>query len=397
MGYRTLVIRRRVEEIPLEQLIKFLEVQERFRQRATEWYKSGFKAPLPEQNPLKYFAKELKHAMKLLPTNGLKNGVWRVPLPLDAELRLKEGERDNGRGVFVDFAEFRDGKQKEKVIKVRKWSGERGNTIVIRLRRTEVKWIEERIREGAELKFALAWVGKRRSGNIMSFNMALVFHREITPYQPKRLLVVDVNALHNGVVYAVVEERRVLEKSVLKPDLGRIGRLEGEAARLDSLCSTKGIYCNKATALKSRLWRLWRQWTVEVTKKIVKLAMQYKAAIVVDKPLDESIRELKESEKVKPGAKKYLDVGRFAKRLRGLAEWYGVPYREERLHSTICPVCGSKMEELPNRRVRCVTCGFEPQRDEVPIIWAQKKFREILPLFFHNIFHSTIPSTFLLT
>jgi putative transposase len=173
-----------------------------------------------------------------------------------------------------------------------------------------------------------------------------------------------------------------LRKGILRPDVDRIGRLEGEAARLDSLCSTKGgAYCKKATEAKSRLWRLWRQWTIETAKKIVKLATQYKAAVVVDKPMDESIRELKEGGSVARRNKIHLNVGRFVKRLRELAEWYGVPYREERLYSTVCPRCGGKMGELPNRRVRCVVCGFEAHRDEVPILWAQKRYREIIPLF----------------
>ncbi|AET32128.1 paREP12 [Pyrobaculum ferrireducens] len=367
------MIKRRVEEIPPEQLAKFLEVQERFRQWTTEWYKSGFKSPMPEQNPLKYFAIELKHAMKLLPTNGLKSGVWRVPLPFNTELRFGKNAGDNSRGVLVDLS--------EKAVKVRKWSGQRNNTITIKLKKTEIKWIEERIREGGQLKLALAWVGKRRGSNMMSFNVALIFYREVTPYQPRRLLVVDINSLHNGVVWAVVEERRVLRRGILRPDLAHIGRLEREAARLESLCATKGgAYCRRAVELKSRLWRLWRQWTVEAAKKIAKLAIQYKAAVVVDKPMNESIQELKESGTVARRNKIYLNVGRFVKRLRELAEWYGVPYREERLYSTICPVCGAKMEELPNRRVKC-KCGFEANRDEVPIHWAQKRYREIIPLF----------------
>ncbi len=73
-------------------------------------------------------------------------------------------------------------------------------------------------------------------------------------------------------------------------------------------------------------------------------------------------------------------MGRFTKRLRELAEWHGVPYAELRLYSTICPRCGAKMEEFPNRRVKC-QCGFEAKRDEVPIHWAQKRYREIIPLF----------------
>lgn len=86
------------------------------------------------------------------------------------------------------------------------------------------------------------------------------------------------------------------------------------------------------------MWRLWSQWSIEAAKKIVKLAVQYKAAVVVDKPLDESTRELREGGGLKSNAKKYLNTGRLVERLRELAEWYGVPYREERLYSTAA--CG---------------------------------------------------------
>ena len=55
-AYRTLLIRRRVGDIPPEQLTRFVEVQEAFRQRAAEWHRSGFKALTPAENPLKYFA-----------------------------------------------------------------------------------------------------------------------------------------------------------------------------------------------------------------------------------------------------------------------------------------------------------------------------------------------------
>jgi putative transposase len=128
-------------------------------------------------------------------------------------------------------------------------------------------------------------------------------------------------------------------------------------------------------ATQSRIWRLLRTWEDETAKKIVGLARQYKAAVVVDVPNDESMRELKEGG-YKAERKAFLNLGRIRRRLRGLAEWYGVPYREERLYSTVCPICGAKMEELPNRRVKC-QCGFEAHRDEVPFRWAQKRFREL--------------------
>ena len=111
----------------------------------------------------------------------------------------------------------------------------------------------------------------------------------------------------------------------------------------------------------------------------VALAMQYKAAIIADVPLDESMRQLKEGN-YSAERKIMLNFGRLRSRIRELAEWHGIPYREERLYSTICPLCGAKMEEEPNRRVKC-RCGFEANRDEVPIHWAVKLFKELLPSF----------------
>jgi len=107
--------------------------------------------------------------------------------------------------------------------------------------------------------------------------------------------------------------------------------------------------------------------------------VRYKAAIIADIPLDESMRELKEGNYAAE-RKIMLNFGSLRRRIRELAEWYGILYREERLYSTICPVCGAKMEEEPNRRVKC-RCGFEAHRDEVPVAWAQKRFKELLPSF----------------
>jgi len=46
--------------------------------------------------------------------------------------------------------------------------------------------------------------------------------------------------------------------------------------------------------------------------------------------------------------------------------------------STTCPKCGSKMEEVGHRRVKCVKCGFETGRDIVAIYNIEKRARERL-------------------
>ena len=379
--YRTLLVRRKVGEIPPEQLAQFIKVQEEFRRWATEWYKSGGKTPMPEGNPLKYFAKELKHAAKIWPTNGLKNGVWKVPLPFDTQLRLNN-EKDAGHGVFVDLP--------RREVRIRKWGG---GTIVMRLRDSETRWIEERVREGGRLVLAFAWVGRVRGRNVVSFNVALVFARGAQPITPRRILAVDLNALHNGVVWGVVESGRILRRGVERPDLGKISGLQKRISRLDSLCAKRGEpYCRRAVALKSRLWRILRQFEDKVVKKLVRLAVRYKAAVVADVPEDESLRKIKESN-YDPKRKALLNFGRFRRRLKGLAEWHGVPHREERLYSTVCPRCGAKMEEMQRRRVKCIKCGFEAPRDEVPILWAAKRFQELIqpPSFSHRFIPLSTP------
>jgi putative transposase len=103
------------------------------------------------------------------------------------------------------------------------------------------------------------------------------------------------------------------------------------------------------------------------------LALQYRAAIVVDAPNDESVRGLKESNSYPAGRKAMLNFGKLRRGLRELAEWHGAPCIEARLFSTACPNCGAKMLELQNRQVSCPMCGLEVHRDEVPAMWAQRR------------------------
>ncbi|ABL87295.1 paREP12 [Pyrobaculum islandicum DSM 4184] len=76
---------------------------------------------------------------------------------------------------------------------------------------------------------------------------------------------------------------------------------------------------------------------VDATREIIKLAGEHQAAIVVDTMEDESYREPKEGDS--SGVKKhFLDgLGQLRRRLQHLAQWYGLPYLEERLYSTVCP------------------------------------------------------------
>ena len=368
--YRTLVLKYDVSKLPPEEAGKIpalLKVQEEFRNWATEWAKSGGSLHPPERR-LKYFAERFIHAAKALDwlkeikKSGIEVKKLRPPLFFDIQLRLND-EKDIGRGVLVDLS--------KREVKIR-----RLGIIVLRLNNKVIEWILNRIKEGGKLVMAAVWVGRNRRSHAVKLYIALVFRREIAPMEAKRLLVIDVNALHNGLAWAVVEGERLVERGILRPNISKILHLQKVMAKLESICAKEDRSCDEAMAVKSRIWRLLRSWEDEAVKKIVRLALQYKAAIVIDVPDDNSVKELKEGG-YKAEKKVFLNFGRIRRRLQGLAEWYGIPFREERLYSTVCPRCGRKMEELPNRRVRCA-CGFSAHRDEVPVYWAQKRFRELI-------------------
>jgi len=389
-AYRTLVLKYDLLRLPPEvagKVSALLKVQEEFRRWATEWAKSGGSLPPPEHNPLKYFANEFLYVdgmlywLKSLKKNGIEVKKLRPPLIFDAYFRLKN-ERDMGGGIFVDLS--------KREVRIRRWSGQRGNIIALPLSESAVKWILERVQEGAKLVLAAVWIGRSGRNYAVKLYIALVFRRVVVPMRPKRLLVVDFNALHNGISWAVVEKEKIVTRGVLRPDVSKILHFQKVVSKLDSLCAEKDEVCNEAVATKSRVWRLLRSWEDEAAKKLVHLAIQYRAAVIVDVPEDSSIRALKESN-YSPERKILLNFGRLSRRLKGLAEWYGIPYREERLYSTLCPRCGAKMKEVPNRRVKCA-CGFEAHRDEVPMFWVMKRYSQ-LTSFSNPPFSTTLASS----
>ena len=367
-AYRTLVLKYDVLKLPPEvqaRIPALLKIQEEFRRWASEWAKSGGKVPMPQEQPLRYLAKEFVHAwnaLRWLREHVVEHGM-RVPLILDAQLRLGS-ERDASRGALIDVP--------RREVRVRKLGT---GTIVLPLPEGAVKYTLERAREGARLVMAMVWI---KGGKLC---VALVFRREAKPVEPKRVLAVDLNALHNGIAWAVVERDRVLRRGALRPDVSKIVHMQRRAAELDSLCAKRGDpYCKMARSAKSRLWRMLREWEVGAARELVWLARKRKAAIVVDVPDDSSMRELKQDNKYPAERKALLNFGRLRRLIEGLAEWHGVPYVEARLYSTVCPNCGTKMLELPGRRVRCPKCGLEMNRDEVPMIWAMRRFDELLKL-----------------
>jgi putative transposase len=157
--YRTLVLKYDLLKLrpdAAEKISALLKVQEEFRRWANQWLKDR-DAPKPEKNPLKYFAEKFIYAAKALNwlldirRKGVEVGKVRPPLIFNTQLRLNN-EKDIGRSVFVDLP--------ERQVKIRKWSGQRGNTITLPLSEDAVRWILERVREGGKLTLAAVGSGE---------------------------------------------------------------------------------------------------------------------------------------------------------------------------------------------------------------------------------------------
>ncbi|CCC81909.1 zinc ribbon domain-containing protein [Thermoproteus tenax] len=301
-------------------------------------------------------------------------------VPLDIQLRI-ENERDVSRAVFVDL--------KKGVLRVRKLGIP---SFAVELKKSNVTWIRERLEEGAKLKLAFLGVEKRGGEKEPTFGglyVALVFAREVAQIAPRALVVVDVNRLDHYIKVGLVTDGRAVElrKFPKRERIRKLERIHVHISRLSRALArvNEDIDPRRALDIQRQLWKLEtkrygiiREIVVDAAREIIKLAREHKAAIVVDTMEDESYRELKE--RSGNGMRKHLldGLGQLRRRLKELSQWYGLPYLEERLYSTACPRCGAKMTKEEGRFVRCPTCGFRAHRDNVPVIWAEKRYWEIL-------------------
>jgi putative transposase len=115
--------------------------------------------------------------------------------------------------------------------------------------------------------------GRQQKSCAAKLCVALAFRHEVVPIQPRRLLVVDFDALHDGVARAVVGEEKIVGRGILRPHMSKNLHLQKIAARLESLCAKKDKACDEASAVKSRIWRILQTWEDEAAKKLLQLAL----------------------------------------------------------------------------------------------------------------------------
>jgi putative transposase len=325
--------------------------------------------PLTIQNQLYGSFKNFKGSLVF----GTKPKRWfaRVWVPLKTRRIYPDGSRKGDRGatdalVVLDF--------RSSVIRLRQVC-ENGRGYVIEL--PMPKWVVDRIKEGGDVRFAMIGLKDNES------YLALVAERVVEPYQPSDyILAVDVNSWRYGIAWGLVRGGRLVTWRAEWPNTFLINtlyhqavdreRVVGKLRRVGYGDSMKASRIRKqAKSRRSRIYRITRDKAYFLAGKLVRKALKYKALLIIDDMTEESRKELLE-EKLPPDVIKLLmsNLRRFVHQLEALAQWYGVPYRFERLYSTICPKCGHELTQVEGRVMVCENCGFKAPRDMVPMHWA---------------------------
>jgi len=299
-----------------------------------------------------------------------KRWFVRTWIPLKTLRIYGDGSRkgDKSAPVVLDL--------KNNVIEIR-WVCK--NEVSIPMPDQVVNWINERLKEGGDIKFAMIGLKDDKP------YLALIAEREVEPYQSgEYVLVVDVNSWKYGISWGLVRDGKVVSYKQEGLNLGRyyglydefirLGREYGELRRSGLHRTTEGRKLwKRIKAIHARLYAITRDRAYFLASKLVRKALRYGALLVIDDVTEETRRELLE-EKLPPDVIKLLmsNLKRFVHQLETLAQWYGVPYRFERLPSTACPMCGSKLVQEEGRTMVCTNCGFKAPRDLVPMHWAMR-------------------------
>jgi len=361
-SHRTLLVKRPLKTFTSEERDALVKVLNRADALGNLWAR-GFEIwPIDLSPRFVYEFNYFKNELKLV---NAKRWLARVHAIFNVSVRFTN-ERDMGQGVFIDLT--RNALRLRWVIK--------GRAIVIQLTPSEVKYIKERLSEGGKPKLARAWVDGE------NLYIAITFEREVEPIKPSNYrLVIDVNSWKNGIVWALINSG-VSSMSRERPNLGYIEMLYNHVTMLEHKYGTlrrlgmhKSLYGKRLwreiKAIRRRLHAYLRDYAQKLAHKLAQKALRYRAGVIIDDVIEESRRELIEEKLPNGLAKAYmLYLRRFTHLLTNQLEWYGIPYEFKRLPSTICPVCGNELTQLPNRVMQCPKCGFKANRDEIPIKWA---------------------------
>ena len=133
-------------------------------------------------------------------------------------------------------------------------------------------------------------------------------------------------------------------------------------------------------------------WMKKVSREIVELAKRHQYAVAREDltGLVEQLRRLPKDHKV---ALLILSYRKLALWIDWQCEKLGVPVVpvEPEYTSSTCPNCGSRLRENGYRRLKCLKCGLEEDRDRVAVLNIEKRALGLLGLSGGSLTAPTAP------
>jgi putative transposase len=258
----------------------------------------------------------------------------------------------------------------------------KNNILVLRLNRKleleiperALKWLEKRLAEKPDKKYVRVF---ERDNKLVVQVVLHKINRVEIPRDPL-LAVVDINSSY-GIVIHFWDNKLIKTMKFRPPNRGNRWRHARRLMSQRDLLYNQGCLSQKQINVYSSLIRLtlkgsMRGWTQQTASKIVRrirrMAKRHgkEPLVLIDKPDYDTLH----------GTSLQRTLYSFVKYLENLLSWYGIYWKEKRLYSTICPVCGNKfilVDREKTKRVRimrCDNCGFKEDRDNIPLYWATK-------------------------
>jgi putative transposase len=258
----------------------------------------------------------------------------------------------------------------------------KNNKLVLRLNRKieldipdrALRWLEKRLAEKPDKKYVRVF---EKDNKLVVQIVLHKINRVKMPRDPL-LVVVDINSLY-GIVMHFWDKKLIKTMKFRPPNRGNRWSHVRKLMSHRDLLYNQGCLTQKQINVDSSLIRLtlkgsargWIQQTVaKIVKRIRRMAKRHgkKPVVLIDKPDYSSLY----------GTPLQRTLYSFVKYLENLLSWYGIYWEEKRLYSSICPVCGNKLileDREKSKRVRimkCNSCGFKEDRDNIPLYWAIK-------------------------
>ncbi|GAB6946059.1 hypothetical protein JCM16161A_01890 [Vulcanisaeta sp. JCM 16161] len=289
----------------------------------------------------------------------LFKGIEKTPRPYSTIIRLPLVDALHERkGAFIH-----DGKL---VLRLNK-------KVEVPIPKRALDWLNKRFAENPDKKTVRVF---ERGGKLVA---QIILHKKNVVALPNNplLVVVDLNSSH-GIVVHYWDGGLIKTEKYKPPNRSAAWHNVKHLMKLRDVLYNQGCITqqqiNKYSAIiretLSGSMKSWIQQTVDkIVRRVRRIAKRHgkEPLVMIDVPDDESLR----------GTSLQRTLLSFAKYFENILSWYGIYFEEARLYSTVCPRCGEKLDlKMKTRNLRlmtCKKCGFEEERDKVPLYWALNK------------------------